>query len=128
MTWYSYVFPNTALCTATFAIAKALDSRAIRILGCVMTCVLILIWLTVFVCMIRAVLVKDILWPQKQEDREEGGWKDKVGELGDDEGRLVGGDTAQEDGEESGSTLSRVVSALSQRSRRQRKPRAESNV
>ena len=25
--------------------------------------------------MIRAVLLKDVLWPQKQEDREEGGWK-----------------------------------------------------
>lgn len=25
--------------------------------------------------MIRAVIVKDILWPQKQEDRDEGGWK-----------------------------------------------------
>ena len=25
--------------------------------------------------MIRAVVKKDILWPQKQEDREEGGWK-----------------------------------------------------
>lgn len=25
--------------------------------------------------MIRAVILKDILWPQKQEDREEGGWK-----------------------------------------------------
>lgn len=25
--------------------------------------------------MIRAVILKDILWPQKQEDRDEGGWK-----------------------------------------------------
>ena len=25
--------------------------------------------------MVRAVLLKDILWPQKQEDRQEGGWK-----------------------------------------------------
>jgi hypothetical protein len=94
-----------------------------------MTCVLVLIWLTVFVCMIRAVLVRDILWPQKQEDREEGGWKDKVGETEDDEGRLVEDETGQEGGEEEGgSTLSRIVSALSQRSRRKRKPRVEGNV
>lgn len=39
MTFYSYVFPNTALTTATFAIAKALDNRPITILGCVMTCI-----------------------------------------------------------------------------------------
>jgi tellurite resistance protein TehA-like permease len=128
MTWWSYVFPNTALCTATFAIAKALDSRAIKILGCVMTCVLILIWLTVFVCMIRAVLIKDILWPQKQEDREEGGWKDEVGNLRDNEGRLVDAEPSQEDGEEGGSTLSRVVSALSQRSRKKRKIQPGNNV
>jgi hypothetical protein len=128
MTWWSYVFPNTALCTATFAIAKALDSRAIRILGCVMTCVLILIWLTVFVCMIRAVLIKDILWPQKQEDREEGGWKDEVGNLRDNGGRLVDAEPSQEDGEEGGSTLSRVVSALSQRSRKKRKIQTGNNV
>lgn len=40
-----------------------------------MTCCLIVAWVTVFIVMIRAVIVKDILWPQKQEDREEGGWK-----------------------------------------------------
>ncbi|KAF2167774.1 hypothetical protein M409DRAFT_65875 [Zasmidium cellare ATCC 36951] len=74
MTFYSYVFPNTALTTATFAIAKALDNRPIAILGCVMTCILIVIWMSVFMMMIRAVIKKDILWPQKQEDREEGGW------------------------------------------------------
>lgn len=39
MTFYSYIFPNTALTTATFAIAKALDSKPIAILGCVMTCI-----------------------------------------------------------------------------------------
>lgn len=35
---------------------------------------LVTVWLTVFVCMIRAVLIRDILWPQRQEDRDEGGW------------------------------------------------------
>lgn len=75
MTFYSYVFPNTALTTATFAIAKALNNRPIRILGCVMTCLLVCVWLAVFVGMVRAVVSKDILWPQKQEDRAEGGWR-----------------------------------------------------
>jgi hypothetical protein len=129
MTWYSYVFPNTALCTATFAIAQALDSRAIRITGCVMTCVLICIWLTVFVCMIRAVLVKDILWPQKQEDRDEGGWKGKISdERGDERTLNEEEDGSQADGDERGSALSRVVSALSQRGRRKRRNTGGSNV
>ena len=129
MTWYSYVFPNTALCTATFAIAKALDSRAIRITGCVMTCVLICIWLTVFVCMVRAVFLRDILWPQKQEDRDEGGWKGKISdERGDERTLHEEGEEEQADGDEGGSALSRVVSALSQRSRRKRKNTTGSNV
>lgn len=75
MTWYSFVFPNTALTTATFAVAKALDNnRPIEILGCVMTVLLVITWIYVSVMMIRAVVRKQILWPQKQEDRDEGGW------------------------------------------------------
>ena len=35
----------------------------------------------VFFMMIRAVVLKDILWPQKQEDREEGGWKTNPTEI-----------------------------------------------
>lgn len=80
MTFYSYIFPNTALTTATFAIAKALDNRPINILGCVMTVLLIVAWLAVFIMMVRAVIHKDILWPQKQEDREEGGWRKQSSE------------------------------------------------
>ena len=75
MTWYSFVFPNTALVTATFAVAKALNNQPIRIFGCVLTCLLILTWIFVFAMMIRAVRAKQILWPQKQEDRDEGGWR-----------------------------------------------------
>ena len=40
-----------------------------------MTCLLVVAWATIFSIMVRAVILKDILWPQKQEDREEGGWK-----------------------------------------------------
>ena len=40
-----------------------------------MTCLLIVVWVIVFVMMVRAIFVKDILWPQKQEDRAEGGWQ-----------------------------------------------------
>lgn len=75
MTWFSFVFPNTALVTATFAVGKAFDSRAIQIVGCVMTPILILAWFLVFGMMIRAVILKQILWPQKGEDRDEGGFK-----------------------------------------------------
>ncbi|WPH02860.1 Hypothetical protein R9X50_00572800 [Acrodontium crateriforme] len=75
MTFYSYIFPNTALTTATFAVGKALNNRPINILGCVMAGLLVVAWLTIFIMMIRAVIVRDVLWPQKQEDRAEGGWQ-----------------------------------------------------
>jgi len=76
MTWYSFVFPNTALTTATFAVAQALGAnRPLQYIGCVMTAGLVATWLFVFIMMVRAVYLKQILWPQKQEDRSEGGWK-----------------------------------------------------
>ena len=75
MTWYSYVFPNTALITSTFAIGKTFNSKAIQIVGCVLTPILIGVWFFVVGMMIRAVALKQILWPQKGEDKDEGGFK-----------------------------------------------------
>ncbi|KAK3078948.1 hypothetical protein LTS18_006130 [Coniosporium uncinatum] len=78
MTWYSFVFPNTALTTATFAVAVALDgNRSINIVGCVMAVALVVTWVVVFGMMVRAVWLRQILWPQKQEDRDEGGWDER---------------------------------------------------
>ena len=75
MTWYSFVFPNTALITATFAIGKAFESHTIQVVGCVLTIALIVTWILVFGMMIRAIKKKHLLWPQKGEDRDEGGFK-----------------------------------------------------
>lgn len=75
MSWYSFIFPNTALITATFAVGKAFRSRAIQIVGCVLTPILILVWIFVFGMMIRAIFLKQILWPQKGEDKDEIGYK-----------------------------------------------------
>lgn len=75
MTWFSFIFPNSALITATFAVGKAFGSSAIPWVGCVMTCILVALWLFVFAAMIRAIFLKHILWPQKQDDKDEGGFK-----------------------------------------------------
>lgn len=75
MTWFSFVFPNTALITATFAIGNAFSCRAINIVGCVAVIPLILMYLFVCSMMIRAVVLRQILWPQKGEDRDEGGFE-----------------------------------------------------
>ncbi|KAL9118266.1 MAG: hypothetical protein Q9187_005190 [Circinaria calcarea] len=80
MTWFSFVFPNTALATSTFAIGNAFDSLVIKIIGCVFCCVLIVVYLLVVGMMIRAIIKKQILWPQKGEDKCEGGFKCGHGE------------------------------------------------
>ncbi|KAK5070274.1 hypothetical protein LTS08_007949 [Lithohypha guttulata] len=75
MTWYSYIFPQTALTTATFRIADAFGIRPLEIIGCVMAGLLVAMWIFVVTMMIRAVHQKQILWPEVGEDREEGGFQ-----------------------------------------------------
>jgi tellurite resistance protein TehA-like permease len=75
MTWFSFVFPNTALITATFAIGKAFSCTPIEILGLVMTVLLILMYIFVCYMMVRAIRLRQILWPQKGEDKDEGGFR-----------------------------------------------------
>ncbi|PGH13716.1 hypothetical protein AJ80_06221 [Polytolypa hystricis UAMH7299] len=77
MAWYSFVFPNTALVTATFAIGKAFASPEIEIAGCVMTIILFLTYFFVTGMMVRAIRLHHILWPQKGEDKDEGGFRIK---------------------------------------------------
>jgi tellurite resistance protein TehA-like permease len=75
MTWFSFIFPNTALVTATFAIGKAFSCKPINIIGCVAVFPLLLMYFFVCYMMIRAILIRQILWPQKGEDRDEGGFE-----------------------------------------------------
>lgn len=77
MAWFSFVFPNTALITATFAIGKAYSCKPIEIIGLVMTILLILMYFFVVYMMIRAIRLRHILWPQKGEDKDEGGFRIK---------------------------------------------------
>ncbi|ETN46672.1 uncharacterized protein HMPREF1541_00858 [Cyphellophora europaea CBS 101466] len=74
MTWFSFIFPQTALTTATFRVAESFNVFAIKIVGCVMTVLLILVWLLVVFRMIKAIVDKQILWPEKGEDKSEGGF------------------------------------------------------
>ncbi|KAK4241041.1 malic acid transport protein [Achaetomium macrosporum] len=67
MTWFSFVFPNTALVTATEALGSAFDSPGLKIFGCVLTVCLVLVWVLVFTKMIRCLWRRELLWP-KEED------------------------------------------------------------
>lgn len=67
MTWYSFIFPNTAMVTATQAIGKAFNSTAIKIFGTVLAGLLIAVWMFVFGMMIRAFWLKRLLWPKTMD-------------------------------------------------------------
>lgn len=62
---YSFVFPNTAMVTATQEIARAFDSKAIEIFGTTIACLVIIAWIVVFGTMIRSLWLKRLLWPRK---------------------------------------------------------------
>ena len=83
MTWWSFVFPNTALVsicwdaavqvvlfltaeqvTATEQLGKAFGNEPLKIIGCVMAALLVCVWFLVFGTMIRAVVRKQLLWPK----------------------------------------------------------------
>ena len=68
MTWYSFVFPNTAMVTATMAMGRTFGARAIQVLGTVMAVLLILVWLFVFGTMIRAFWLRRLLWPEGETE------------------------------------------------------------
>lgn len=65
MTFFSFVFPNTALITATYQIGKAFQCNAIEIVGCVMTGFLVLAWMVIFGLMLRSIWRKQLLWPKE---------------------------------------------------------------
>ncbi|KAL4956199.1 voltage-dependent anion channel-domain-containing protein [Aspergillus filifer] len=84
MAWFSFVFPNTALITSTFAIGNAFSCKPILVVGCVMVIPLLLMYAFVVYMMIRAIVLRHILWPQKGEDKDEGGFEMKEIRPGDE--------------------------------------------
>jgi tellurite resistance protein TehA-like permease len=81
MTWFSFVFPNTALVsgnpfhpdvlkkkgllragqvTATEALGAAFDSSGLQIFGCVLAACLVLVWILVFTKMLRCLWRREL--------------------------------------------------------------------
>ncbi|KAK7977972.1 hypothetical protein PG996_004019 [Apiospora saccharicola] len=67
MTWWSFVFPNTALVTATSALSKAFDNTGLKIYSCVMAAALIFVWGLVLIRMMKALWHHEVLWPKEIE-------------------------------------------------------------
>ncbi len=67
MTWFSFVFPNTALVTATEALGLAFRSNGLQIFGCVLAVCIIVVWVFVFYCMVRSLWRRQLLWPKDMD-------------------------------------------------------------
>ncbi|KAK7211615.1 hypothetical protein V2G26_018793 [Clonostachys chloroleuca] len=67
MTWWSFVFPNTALVTATQTMSKVFDSQGIHICACVLTVVLVIVWVGVFITMLHYLRTKKLLYPKQRK-------------------------------------------------------------
>lgn len=66
--WWAMVFPNTGFTIATISIGNALKSEGLLYLGNSMTIGIVCMWVFVLSMNIRAVIVRDIMYPHMDED------------------------------------------------------------
>lgn len=71
LVWWAFIFPNTGFTIVVIEIGRELHSPAISWVGTALTLCLITMYLFVFVAHIRAVVAGDIMWPGKDEDKDE---------------------------------------------------------
>lgn len=69
--WWSFIFPQVALCTAGLTIGDVLAAPAVKWVFSVFSCILVGMWFIVAGAHIRAVYKKQVLWPGMDEDEEE---------------------------------------------------------
>lgn len=68
MQWWSFIFPQVALCTAGLTIGDVLDATTVKWVFSVFSVVLVVMWFIVAGAHIRAVFKKQVLWPGVDED------------------------------------------------------------
>ncbi|KAH6891154.1 voltage-dependent anion channel-domain-containing protein [Thelonectria olida] len=64
VTWWSFVFPNTALITATGVMGDVFESEGLHIFACVMTIAITIVWIIIFSKMLWALKTRKLLWPK----------------------------------------------------------------
>ncbi|KAJ4025212.1 hypothetical protein NW752_002680 [Fusarium irregulare] len=67
MTWWSFVFPNTALVTATSVMGKIFDNNGLHIFASVMTVAIVIVWIMIFTRMCWSLKTKKLLWPRDEK-------------------------------------------------------------
>jgi len=69
LVWWAAVFPNVALALVTGRIGERLESEGVMGVASAMAVVLVVAWLVVAVLTLRAVVVRQIMMPGKDEDK-----------------------------------------------------------
>jgi tellurite resistance protein TehA-like permease len=69
LVWWASVFPNIALALVTGRIGERLESKGIMGIASAMAILLVVAWLCVAVLNVRAVVLRQIMMPGKDEDR-----------------------------------------------------------
>jgi len=64
----AFVFPNVGFTIATINIGNMFKSEGVRWVGSIMTILIVITYLIVGACHMRAVVTKQILWEGKDED------------------------------------------------------------
>ncbi|EME38619.1 hypothetical protein DOTSEDRAFT_75397 [Dothistroma septosporum NZE10] len=71
LTWWAFVFPNIGFTIATIRIGEQLESEGILWVASIMTVLLVAMWIFVFVAHVRAVMLRQIMMPGVDEDKED---------------------------------------------------------
>lgn len=69
--WWAMVFPNSGFTIATISIGNALGSEGIRYVANGMTIGIVAMWCFVLFFNLKAVWIKSIMWPGRDEDVED---------------------------------------------------------
>lgn len=69
LVWWALVFPNVGFTLATTTIGKQLGSQGILWVASAMTILLVVTWIFVFFSHLKAVFLKQMLMPGKDEDK-----------------------------------------------------------
>lgn len=71
LNYWAFIFPNAGLVVALIQISNALNNSGMKGVVSAATLILVMLWLFVAVANVRAVLMKQVLWPGMDEDMED---------------------------------------------------------
>ncbi len=70
LSWWAFVFPNVGFTIATIKIGQQFRSQGVQWVGTAMTLLIVVIYLFVLFCHVRAVWRRQILFPGRDEDAQ----------------------------------------------------------